>query len=159
MTRRLLIHLALMLLGCALASLVASAAISLIARFPSKSPDPYYWGKVFSYGPDIPGALLVGAYVAAIYALPGWLISVITAEIRRERRAYIFAAAGVLTALLALYLADMGIELTSMSALFFGMLIGGFFGGLAYWAVAGRRSGAWRTAPDIGPGRSGSSDA
>ncbi len=144
MSRAFLIHFLFMLVGYALAVLVASTTISLIARLPSNSPDPYYWGRVFSYGPDIPGALLIGAYVAAIYALPGWLVSVIIAEIRKEKRSFAFAAAGVLTALLALYLADMGLELTSMSTLFFAFLTGGFFGGLVYWAVAGRHSGAWR---------------
>jgi hypothetical protein len=145
MRRAFLGHLLMMLLGYALAAVVAAAIISLIARLPSKSPDPYYWSKVLSYGPDIPGALLVGAYVAAIYAFPGWLVSVIVAEIKKEQRAYTFAAAGVLTALLALYLADMGIEFTSMTILFFGLLVGGFFGGLVYWAVAGKRSGHWRS--------------
>jgi hypothetical protein len=145
MRRAFLGHLFMILLGYALAAFAAAATISLIARLPSKSPDPYYWSKVFSYGPDIPGALLVGAYVVSIYAFPGWLVSVIIAEISKEQRAYAFAAAGVLTALLALYLADMGIEFTSMSVLSFGLLIGGFFGGLVYWAVAGKRSGHWRS--------------
>ena len=141
-------HLFMMLLGLALASLAAAATISLIALLPAKSPDPYRWNMVFSYRPDIPGALLIGAYVNAVYALPGWLISVIIAEIRKERRSFVFAAAGVPTALLALCLADMGIEIISMSTLFLSVLLGGFFGGLVYWAVAGRRSGDWRKRPE-----------
>ena len=86
--------------------------------------------------------------ITSLYALPGWLISVVTAEFRNERRRYWFAAAGVLTALLALFLAGMGLALISMPAMFIGSLIGGFFGGLAYWAAAGRGSGGWRAPLD-----------
>ena len=83
-----------------------------------------------------------------MYALPGWLITVVIAGFRRERRKYWFAAAGVLTALLALSLSSIWIILLSAPAMIFGSLIGGFFGGLAYWAVAGRKkSGQWRGPP------------
>jgi hypothetical protein len=159
MTRPFLLHLLFMLLGFALAALAAATIISLIALLPSSSSYPYYWSKVFSNGRQVPGTLLLATYAVAIYALPGWLISVVIAEIWKERRWQSFALAGVFTALVALYYANMERELSSLSILFFGILASGFFGGLVYWAVAGRRSGDWRQAPVQGAGKGGGADA
>jgi hypothetical protein len=146
MRRRFLIHLLSMLLGYALAVLVAVTIAALIMGLPTAVPGKVNWGSLLSFLRDFPNLLFLGGLtIAAPYALPGWLISVIAAEFRKEQRMYWFAAAGVLTALLALFLAGMGRGMLSMPAMFIGSLIGGFFGGLVYWAVTGQRSGHWRT--------------
>jgi hypothetical protein len=146
--RPFLTHLLFMLLGYALAVLVATTIAVLIMGLPTVLPDNGNWGSFFSFWRDFPSLFLGGLTITAMYALPGWLISAIAAEFRKEQRRYWFAAAGVLTALSAFFLAGMGRGLMSMPAMFFGSLIGGFFGGLAYWAVAGRRSGHWRNGPE-----------
>jgi hypothetical protein len=142
--RPFLLHLLFMLLGYALAVLVSVTIAVLIMGLPTVLPDQGNWGSFYSFWRDFPGLFLGGLTITALYALPGWLISVVIAEVRREQRRYWFAAAGVLTALLALLLAGMGRIPLSMPAMFFGSLIGGLFGGLVYWAVAGNRSGQWR---------------
>ncbi len=147
MTRALFGHVFMALLGFALAALAAAIIISLITHLFSSSTSPYAWSNVLSDGRQLPGKLLFATYAVLIYALPGWLISVAVAEIRREKRSWWFAVAGVFASLVALFYAKMGEELSSMSVLFFAFLAGGFFGGLVYWAVAGRRSGGWRHDP------------
>jgi energy-converting hydrogenase Eha subunit A len=144
MTRSFLLHLLFMLLGYALAVLVSVTIAVFVMGLPTVLPDHGNWGSFYSFWRDFPSLFLGGLTITALYAPPGWLISVIAAEFRNERRRFWFAAAGVLTALLALFIAGMGRGLMSMPAMFFGSLIGGFFGGLAYWAVAGGRSGHWR---------------
>jgi cytochrome bd-type quinol oxidase subunit 2 len=145
MTRPFLLHLLFMILGYALAVLVSVTIACVVMGLPTILPDNGNWGSFYSFWRDFPNLFLGGLTITAMYALPGWLTSVVTAELRKEQRRYWFAAAGVLTALLALFLAGMGGGLMSMPALFFGSLIGGFFGGLAYWGVAGKRSGQWRS--------------
>jgi energy-converting hydrogenase Eha subunit A len=145
MRRALFIHLLFMLLGYALAVLVSVTIAVFVMGLPKVLPDNGNWGSFYSFWRDFPNLFLGGLTITALYALPGWLISVVAAEFRKEQGKYWFAAAGVLTALLALFLAGMGRGLMSMPAMFFGSLTGGFFGGLVYWAVIGRRSGHWRT--------------
>jgi hypothetical protein len=145
MTRPFLLHLAFMLLGFALAVLVSVTIACVVMGLPTVLPDMGNWGSFYSFWRDFPNLFLGGLTITGIYALPGWLISVVAAEFRKEQRRYWFAAAGVLTALLALFLAGMGRGILSMLPMFFGSLIGGFFGRLVYWAVIGKRSGQWRS--------------
>jgi energy-converting hydrogenase Eha subunit A len=144
MTRPFLIHLHFMLLSYALAVLVSVTIACVVMGLPTMLPDRGNWGSFYSFWRDFPGLFLGGLTITALYALPGWLVSVVAAEFRKERRRYWFAAAGVFTALLALFLAGTGRLPLSMPAMFFGSLIGGLFGGLVYWAVTGKRSGQWR---------------
>jgi energy-converting hydrogenase Eha subunit A len=144
----LFIHLLFMLLGYALAVLVSVTIAVFVMGLPTVLPDNGNWGSFYSFWRDFPNLFLGGLTITALYALPGWLISVVAAEFRNERRRFWFAAAGVLTALLALFLAGMGRGLMSMPAMFVGSLTGGFFGGLVYWAVTGKRSGDWRSLPE-----------
>jgi hypothetical protein len=144
MTRPFIRHLLFMALGYALAVLVSVTIACVVMGLPTVFPDNGNWGSFYSFWRDFPSLFLGGLTITAMYALPGWLICVIAAEYRKEERRYWFAAAGVLTALLALFLAGMGRGMLSMPAMLFGSLIGGFFGGLVYWAVAGNRSGQWR---------------
>ena len=133
-----------MILGYALAVLVSVTIACIVMGLPTVLPDKGNWGSFYAFWRDFPGLFAGGLYITSLYALPGWLISVVTAEFRHERSKLWFAAAGVFTALMALLLAGRGMGMISMPAMSIGSLIGGFFGGLAYWAAAGRSSGGWR---------------
>lgn len=141
----LLIHLFFMLLGYALAVAVAASVTVIVIFLPTVLPDNGAWGSAYRTLQNIVPMLLFGAFYTAIFALPGWLISVVTAEYRNERRKYWFGMAGFLTAILAQLIAyafvgGMGGEPMTL----IGSPIGGFAGGLIYWAIAGRHSGAWK---------------
>ena len=153
MTGPFLLHLLFMLLGYALAVLVSVTIACIVMGLPTVLPDNGNWGSFFAFWRDFPGLFAGGLYITSLYALPGWLISVVTSEFRNERRKLWFAAAGVFTALLALLLAGRGMGMISMPAMSIGSLSGGFFGGLAYWAAAGRSSGGWRAPLDVRVGQ------
>ena len=153
MTRPFLLHLLFMALGYALAVLVSVTIACTVMGLPTVFPDNGNWGSFYAFWRDFPSLFLGGLSITAMYALPGWLITVVIAELRGERRKYWFGAAGVLTALLALFLSSTWIILLSAPAMFFGSLIGGFCGGMAYWAAAGRSSGGWRVPLDARAGQ------
>ena len=138
--RPFLLHLLFIILGYALAVLVSVTIACVVMGLPTVLPDNGNWGSFYAFWRDFPGLFAGGLMITSLYALPGWLISVVTAESRNERRKFWFAAAGVLTAFLALLLAGRGMAMISMPAMSVGSLIGGFFGGLTYWAAAGRGS-------------------
>jgi hypothetical protein len=146
MSRLLLLHILMMILGYALAVLVASSITVFIIFAPTIFPDDGAWGSAYKAWRDLPAMLAFGAYFTAIYALPGWLISVIVAELHNKRTKYWFGIAGILTAILA-HLVDNGIAggMFSTPIILFGSLVGGFTGGLVYWAIAGKRSGVWKS--------------
>jgi hypothetical protein len=150
MTRTLPLHLLFMVLGYVFAVGVATLTVCTLMGLPSVFPDQGQWGSFYRYLRDLPAMLYVGAIMTATYGFPGWLISVITAEIRSERRKFWFALAGLLTALLAQGISR-GRNFTIFSDLFFtvAILIGGLCGGLAYWLAAGKRSGGWRKTASI----------
>jgi hypothetical protein len=143
MIRRFLIHLLFMLLGYVLAVLTATTIAVTIGGAPTVFPDQGAWGSFYKYMRDFPMMFSFGLYTTSIWALPGWLLTVVYAELRGQEGRLFFGVAGALTAVLAIFLAGNG------RGLFSDMLInpcpvGGFFGGLVYWAVAGRSSGQWR---------------
>ncbi len=145
MTRPLLIHVFLMVLSYALAVQVAATITVLVIFIPTVFPDNGAWGSAYKTLQDIVQMLLFGAFYTAMFALPGWLISVIIAEYRNEKRKYWFGIAGFFTAILAQLIAYTfigGIFAAPMTLI--GSLIGGLLGGLTYWAIAGKRSGSWK---------------
>lgn len=144
MNRPLLNHLLFMALGYALAVLVATTVVVLIQGLPTVFPDQGAWGSFYNYLNDFPSMFLFGLLMTAIYGLPGWLITVVAAEWRGERGKYWFAIAGILTAILAIVIASRGQRLFADWLLNGGILVGGFFGGLAYWPMAGKTSANWK---------------
>ena len=144
MNRALFVHLVFMLLGYALAVLTATSVVCLVFGAPTVFPDQGQWGSFYRYMRDLPAMFMVGLMMSALYGLPGWLISVIAAEWRQLRGAAYFAIAGILTAALAIFIGGRGKALFPETLMNIAILIGGLFGGLAYWAIAGRRSGGLR---------------
>jgi hypothetical protein len=151
-SRPFLIHLLFMLLGYVLAVLTATTVVCVVTGLPTVFPDQGEWGSFYRYLDDLPAMFVIGLMMTALYALPGWLISVVTAEVRNEKRKYWFAFTGFVTAVLAHMISGgtnfamfANIAMT-ISLLTVAILIGGFFGGLVYWALAGKRSGGWKLA-------------
>lgn len=91
-----------------------------------------------------PAWFAFGLVLTALYALPGFAMTVLVAETKARRGRIWFVVAGVLTALAATLIASRGHGLFPDHALNIGILLGGAAGGLAYWGVSGRSSGAWR---------------
>ncbi len=146
MTRPFFIHFLFMALGYALAVLVATTVVVLIQGAPTIFPDQGAWGSFYRYLNDFPAKFLFGLMMTALYGLPGWLISVVIAEWQGKRGKYWFAFAGVLTAFLAILFASRFQRLFDDWLMNGGILVGGFCGGLAYWAVAGKTSANWKQA-------------
>jgi hypothetical protein len=138
MRRAFFTHLFFMLLGYALAVLAATTVTLVIMGAATPSANPGNWR-------DFPSVFPAGIFFMTIYTLPGWLTAVIAAELRKEQRWHWFAAAGVLTALLAIFIAGAWREMLAHPFYFGGVPIGWFIGGLIYWVMAGRRSGNWRS--------------
>jgi hypothetical protein len=137
-------HLAFMALGYALAVLVATTIACILFGLPTVLPDDGRWGSFHQYLRDFPAMFMIGGMMTAIYGFPGWLISTIIAERKRFRSRRYFTGAGVFTALLALLIAGRFQGLFPEISLNLSCLAGGFFGGLAYWAMAGKHSGLWK---------------
>lgn len=134
-----------MALGYALAVLVATTIACALFGLPTVLPDDGRWGSFHTYIRDFPAMFMVGGMMTAIYGFPGWLISVVIAEWKNLRSRRYFAVAGMLTAVFALLIAGRFQGLFPEVSLNLACLGGGFCGGLAYWAVAGKSSGQWRT--------------
>ncbi len=143
------VHLLFMLLGYALAVLVC---VSVELVFMSiASPRSIFGGSrwYLAGSRNFQSVFTLGVFLAAIQTFPFWLVTVIIAEVRKERRWRWFAAAGAVTAILIV--SSVGIitgswqEMLAQPVYFGGIPIGWFCGVMVYWAVAGRRSGQWRS--------------
>ena len=144
LSKHILIHLLFMALGYALAVLVATTVVVTIMGAPTILPDQGKWGSFYHFAQDFPMMFLFGLMMTSLYGLPGWLMTVIFAELRVRRGRLFFAVTGLWTALLALLVAGMGKGMFSEALLNIACLIGGICGGLAYWAIAGKNSGNWK---------------
>jgi hypothetical protein len=91
MNRNFLKHLLFLILGYALAVAVASALTVFVKFAPTVLPDNGAWGSAYKALETLPVFLMFGAFYTAMFALPGWLISVVMAERNDERRKYWFA--------------------------------------------------------------------
>ena len=74
-----------MLLGYALAVLVATTIACIVFGLPTVLPDDGRWGSFYTWWRDFPSMLFIGGMMTAIYGLPGWLGSVILAEWKHRR--------------------------------------------------------------------------
>lgn len=145
MPREVAIHFVRILAGYFLAVLVAAAtAILLSEGLPTVLPLGGGYASLRSFGSDFPSLMLVGSWITATQAFPGWFATAAISEWRSYRSGFWFAVAGVLDALLALYHAGI------IGNPFFGhwrtiaaCLFAGAIGGFVYWAFAGRNSGKW----------------
>ena len=135
-----------MLLGYALAVLVATTLVCVMMGIPSLLPDHGAMGSFYRYLQDFPSMFAFGTLMTALYGLPGWLISVVYAEWRNVRHRVWFAIAGFLNGGLAILLSNNGRFYTGDFILTSAIFIGGLAGGLAYWALAGKKSGNWKVA-------------
>ena len=150
MTKTLALRGVWMTLGYGLAVLVATTVVCVVNGLPTVLPDQGRFGSFYRYWADFPMMFSFGLMMTAVYGLPGWLITVVSAEWRGRQGKYWFASAGMLTALLAIFIASRFQGLFYEWVLNGSILIGGFCGGLAYWALAGKSSGNWKSTSRVG---------
>ncbi len=145
MTRPLLTHILWMILGYAIAVLAATCVTVIALRYPTNLIKP---GKILDFS-DLRSMFIFGLLATGPYAFPGWLISMITAEIRNERRGLYFAIAGLVTASVAVLLFGASApDMASGLRFIVTCLIGGVLGGLVYWRTVGRNTAQWKQPHD-----------
>lgn len=138
MSRKLAGHMAMMLIGFTAAGVVAALPIEIaeLVQTPAKLADPVK--RLATFGWAVLGILA--------FAFPVWLVFAVICEAGRVRRLVWHAAAGATAALFPLLmfgifdnlLADYPFRLLTI-------IVSGLAGGAAYWAVAGRNAGQWRS--------------
>lgn len=146
-------------MGFVVAALAASAFIHVMflgaAGFGAGEAPLLLTGSVFS----VPFVALFVAYFAFLPTLPVILLGEVLA--RRDWLFYALGGVFVGLAIAALFWGaalpivddpDAGAEPIYRDASFLALLVAaGVVGGLAYWLVAGRQSGAWRGRPELPP--------
>jgi hypothetical protein len=155
------VHLLFMFLGYTLAVLVC-VCVELVFMSIA-SPRSIFGGSrwYLAGSRNFQSVFSLGVFLAVIQTFPFWLVTVIIAEVSKERRWRWFAAAGAATAILLV--SSVGIitgswqDMLAQPVYFGGTPVGWFFGVMVYWAVAGRRSGQWR-GPLVPSIRDGSAD-
>lgn len=135
------------ILGYGVAVCVAAGVTIAFWLLPTALPDAGLFGSPTSPTDDLAGTYLFGVFVTGITALPGFLAILALAIIRRWRTWSCFAVAGAFNALpsILIFAAWMDSPPTLLGpGLTLACLPGGFAGGLAFWALAGRHAGALR---------------
>ena len=140
-----------MLLGYALAVLVATTVVCIAFGLPTILPDNGRFGSFYNYLQEFPVMFMAGSMMTAMYGLPGWLVSVAIAEMRVRQGKLWFAVAGLVTSVFAILIAGRFQHLFSEAWLNVAIFVGGFAGGLAYWALAGKTSGNWKRSAGVEP--------
>jgi hypothetical protein len=93
--------------------------------------------------------------IVSMSALPGWLAFILISERYAINSKLFFCMAGAATSMVAIMI-DHFTDINFLGASFKGVelllacsttFIGGFCGGLTYWAIAGKHSGASKTTP------------
>ncbi len=126
-------------LGYVIAVCVAVVVTEAVMLAPAALPDDGRNGSIFAFLPDLPGVFVVGFFWTFLCALPGFVVAVILGERRSWSHWLSYAAAGTLNVVpsLAIFSGLAGPPF-SMPLMIVGAFIGGFAGGAAYWAGAGR---------------------
>ena len=143
-------HIAWMFLGYVVAVHVATFVTVAIIVIVSTLPDNGMMGSYYRVISSAVSMLMIGLLITAVYALPGWLISVLIAAFRSIRHTTYFVIGGGLTALSAhVFFTGGGRDTMFGITGEFGLIllwsmIGGLCGGWAYWRVAVVRFGRWR---------------
>lgn len=139
---------AIIIFGYAIAVLVASAFIHLLV-LGSQGAVPE---EIPSVGKSLIVSIPLTALFVAYFAFFPSLAAVLLAELLDRRGWLLHALGGIMVAVVALGLFWLAAEptlddLASLGASRFAAFVmgGGIAGGLAYWAVAGRSAGNWRT--------------
>ena len=155
-----LIRLAIILTGYVTAALAASAFIHLLflgsAGFLDADLQPVAWAAM-------PVSIPIVALFVAYFVFVPSVVAIAVAELLGRRDWLTYAVLGAAVAIAFIGMAsgnvDAGFDLTS-TPLALGIVGGGMVGGLAYWLIAGRGAGSWRSEPPpelpTSPGPSGS---
>lgn len=141
MIRPFLSHLIAMLIGYILAVFICAAIMLFILSLPTPLQGSSGWASDPMNG--VPGRLVTLAQITAIAALPGWALTALISEIAMLRSKFLFALAGLLSASLAYGLFNALLETHMETGMTISAHIGGLFGGLVYWAAAGKNAGIW----------------
>lgn len=128
-------NLAYIVLGYIVAVTVASIIVVGMFYLPTGFPNSR---SILNSLQDFVGTILIGMGYTATFALPGFLLTLIFAYKKQKEGKFYFALCGLATAILA-----HGIAATALtpfpSFVILLSLFGGFFGGLAYRYVAGKK--------------------
>jgi hypothetical protein len=151
MSRPLLIHMAFMALGYIMAVAVATTifvgalglaalALNQPSYFPFIGDDTGY----INYWLEVPRTTVMGFFITGIFAFPVWSLSALYAEIKGEQRRYWYCGAGAVAGVAAFVTVGLGGNFMSAPLHTLDASLSGLLGGLTYWAIAGRHSGAWK---------------
>ena len=141
MIRAFLSHFLSMLVGYILAVIVCAAIILFIISLPTPLQGSSGWAS----DPlnNVPGRLMTLAQITAIAALPGWALTALISELALLRSKWTFVLAGLASAALASVLFNALLDTQMEMGMTASILVGGLFGGITYWAIAGKNAGNW----------------
>lgn len=135
------VRFAIAMLGYALAVVVSVLVATFLMILPTVLPDDGAWGSFYRAVQDAPAVVAFGLYLTAMFAFPGFVVTLVLSILLRWRHWLPFTIAGGLDAVLALYLSG-GFDGIAVTGAPGGMLLscvpGGLVGGFAYWITAGR---------------------
>ena len=135
---RLLLKLALIVAGYVIAVAVATAATVALLFLPSALSSGSPEAGRLAVG-DAPAVMVVGFFWTFLCALPGFVVAVVFGERWAWRRWPGYALAGLVDVVPSfLIFGGLTGSLAGMTDVFLSALPGGFAGGTAYWAGAGR---------------------
>jgi uncharacterized membrane protein YeiB len=143
----LLLKIGLAALGYAVAVFVAVMTAMFAFAAPSALPDGGAWGSIYRSASEFPLFFYMGITVTFPTALPGFLVTLALAWSYKWPSWFAYAVAGSINVLPSFLILSGYLNApVSHPGLFIACLPGGFAGGFAYWALAGRLFDRWRDA-------------
>lgn len=136
-----ILRFAIAMAGYVLAVIVSVLIAALLMILPTALPDDGTWGSFYRSIQDAPLIIVYGLYLTAIFAFPGFVMTLVLAVLLRWRRWIPFTIMGGLDAIFALGLmgAYSNAGITDIPG---GLLLpcvpGGLAGGFAYGVTSGR---------------------